>query len=82
MTGPKKKWFLVIGRITGDDEETPIVIEGVHHGEVVADYRKQMWEMNGASPSDVADAEAADRGCLINGVFVSESPIRISTGDA
>ena len=82
MSGLQKKWFLVIGRITGDDEETPIVIEAVQHSDAVASYQQQMWEMNGASPNEVADAEAADRGCLINGVFVSEGPIRISTGDA
>lgn len=82
MVDDQGMYFLVIGRMTGDDEDTPIVIQGPSYMQAVASYREQMWEMEEVSPQEMVEAEREDRGCIVNVVFESDTPIRISTGGA
>lgn len=80
MSDGLNKTYLVIGRMTGDEEDTPIVIQSDSHNEAVTNYCEQMWEMEGVGSEEAAIAENEDRGCIVNAVFVSEAPIKISVG--
>lgn len=44
--------YLIIGRIIGDDEDTPIQIEAVNADEAHKEYVHQMLEMDGGGDAD------------------------------
>jgi hypothetical protein len=82
MADDQGKCFLVIGRMTGDQEDTPIVVPCSSHDEAVKSFCEQMWEMEGGITEKVAVEENRHRVCNVSVVYVSDTPIRISTGGA
>lgn len=69
------KYYLVTGRVCGDDEDTSLTFFCDTKEQAVTDYRETMWELDGTSKDERWLMEACDQGVFINGVFVSDTPI-------
>lgn len=69
--------YLIIGRIIGDDEDTPIHIQAPTVEEACAQYRDEMYEMEGWGPDEIGHAEANGEGVAINHAFRSAAPMYI-----
>lgn len=69
------KYYLVTGRICGDDEDTSRRFLAESRDEAASAFEDLMWDLKGTSKEDRARLESCDMGVFINGVFASESPI-------
>lgn len=82
------KYYLVTGRMIGDDEDTTLTYDANSRDAAVAAYIEELWEKEkvlGYSDPGEPDAEwrarleANGEGVVINGVFVSYAPIMEAT---
>lgn len=62
-------YYLVIGRIIGDDEDTPIQIQALSSREACDRYREEMYAMSDWSDEQIQAAERVGDGVIINHVF-------------
>lgn len=76
-----RNYWLVVGRVLGDDEDTVMKFENCTREQVVESFKESMWEMEFDYIDSVERAEARAQAELlgaevfINGVFASDSPI-------
>lgn len=71
------KYFAVIGRIPGDDEDTCYLIEGGEQDHAVAEFRRRIWYDDGSSEEDREFFKSTHGGddVYITRILTSESPI-------
>lgn len=74
------KFYLVTGRMVGDDEDTILTPIANSRAEAVGLFIEEMWAMELSScldsyTFDREQAEAIGEGVVVNGVYESNSPI-------
>lgn len=74
------KFYLVTGRMVGDDEDTTLTPIANSRAEAIEAYIEEMWAMELGSCLDTytfdrEQAEAIGEGVVVNGVYESNSPI-------
>lgn len=74
------KYFAVIGRMWGDDEDSVEIMAVENHEAAVEEFKRCMWEYTGIDdPEELKEAQenAADngQGVLISYVLSSSTPI-------
>lgn len=77
MSG-KHNFWLVIGRVCGDDEDTSLLFKDCTHAEAVARFKED--QQSRYPDTDWELEEANGTGVFINGVFWSDTPITPTTG--
>lgn len=75
------RYFLLTGRIIGDDEDVSFPVEAETEQRAIEAYIELMWSLDlahyaGASDPRRVHADENGEGCVINGIFESASPIR------
>lgn len=76
QTEVKHKSVVVVGRITGDDEDSAYAFENVTEDEASTRFEEKIWEDDPAWMPDPSD-DTDDRTVLINFVMKSSTPIEI-----
>ena len=74
------RFYLVTGRMIGDDEDTVLTPVANSRIEAIGAFIEEMWAMELSScldsyTFDREQAEANGEGVVVNGVYESDSPI-------
>lgn len=74
------KFYLITGRMTGDDEDTTLTPVANSRAEAIGLFIEEMWAMELGSCLDTytfdrEQAEAVGEGVVVNSVYESNSPI-------
>lgn len=75
-------FYAVIGRMCGDDEDRVLTLCADSREGAVEAFRQWLWGLDGSSPEDIAEMEAADQGVFVTHVLVSTAPIAHSPDDS
>jgi len=69
------KFYMVIGRMAGDDEDTALAIWADSSDTACDQFRQLMWAPEGCTPKEIQELESSEQGVFITHVLFSESPI-------
>lgn len=69
------RYFLIVGRILGDDEDTRITYHCETVQQACREYRSDMYGMENLGDEEIERLEGNGEGVFINQAFVSDAPI-------